>query len=373
MELTAKTFSSLDDNFDLRQLISVRTANGLRIGRLPDSSFRANGVFVRDTFEIERMQCMALLSSGMLISIDERMTLTIPGPLSDGRYYLTVGFGKDIVEYEANEQAFVRPTYITSLQTLDEIETNAQSLGYAVFPALRFSVSEGRITIDQDFIAPCLIIASDERLQTRLNTIVEKLNRIANHANMEEGEGKRTLMQYIFKLRRFSKRNTTEHLMETLNEVANAIDYYIMTPNAEYPLPIQEWSLYDVELWLSWIEGYMEACATTLDGVVLVDKSIDYEALKAELRKEIFEMIEPDMQERIENARQSLHAELQTKLSEALKDYIDGTFKHTLHDYLHQELSDELQQKLYDSLYKALYDALYIPPAVEEDNFMPLI
>ena len=69
----------------------------------------------------------------------------------------------------------------------------------------------------------------------------------------------------------------------------------------------------------------------------------------------------------------ALRYDLQTQISEALKDFISGEFRRQLHDELGSELSDSLEQKLYASLYAALYDALFVPPKVEEDTYTPLI
>lgn len=372
MELKAKTFSTLDDNFDLRQLISVRTANGLRIGRLPDAPFNATGVFVNRAFEIEQLQCWALLASGSIISVSERAVVPIPA-LTESIYYLTIGFGDKMVEYEMDEQPMVRPTYSYRIETLEEIDKHYQEDKVAVMPILRFKISEGRMTIDSEYIAPCLIVATDRRLQQHCNKLTEKFMALAEHPNMEDGDCKMTLKRCVFALQRYGERNTMEDLMKMLNTVANVVDYYIMTPNLSTPVNIPAWSQYDVELWISWLYGYLDRAYGVMDKVVLENHDIDYEALKEQLRSEIWERLEPAMNQRIEEARTKISDELSAKLSDALREYVDGTFRQHLHDNLHMELTDELRQPLYDGLYKALYDALYTPQEEEEDNFMPII
>jgi len=370
MELNAQTFSALDDNFDLRQLISVRTANGLRIGRLPYAEFHAEGMFVRNTFEIERLQCMALLADGMLISADERVSVPITR-MSDGTYYLCVGFGDQLTEFEKHDQTYLRPEYSYSFKPLEELESKLNLIDSA-FPFLRFKVEEGRITIDKEYIAPCLIIGSDPRLKTHIEKVIARIKVLTEHQNMEEGDCKRTLLKQMFTLGTLSERDTTELLMQTFFNVAQTVDYYIVTPNEEVRPEVEEWSQYDVVYWLTWFDTYLENAARTLDHVVLVDNSIDYEKLKAELRAEIYAMVKDDINTQIAEAREHIRVELTENLTTLVRETIE-TQKKQLHDSLHAQLLSELQQPLYDSLYKALYDALYRPPVEEEDNFMPLI
>ena len=372
MELSAKTFSALDDNFDLRQLISIRTTNGLRIGRLPGSEFSANGTFVRSSFEIQRLQCMALLASGMIVSIDERVAVPVAPP-SETYTYLTAGFGSKVVEYEAHEQTFVRPNYSFQFKTLGEMDNNPKKNNDFVFPILRFKVSDGRIAVDPSYIAPCLILESDNRFMQFRDTILAKLDAIVNHKNMEDGEGKRSLLRYIFMIKGYGRNNSMEAFMQLMYETASTIKYFIMTKEGEDATPVSMWSQYDVERWMSWFSNYLDSATGVLDETVLEDHSIDFEALKAQLRKEIYEMMMPEMLERIKKVQQIINDDLHQKLSDALRDYIDGTFRKQLHDTLNVELTDELKQPLYDSLYEALYNALFVPMVEEEDNFMPLI
>lgn len=370
MELNARTFSALDDNFDLRQMLSVRTANGMRVGRLPYSQFSAEGMFVRNTFEIERLQCMALLGSGALISVDEKMVLPISA-MPDGYYYLTVGFSLHITEFEQYGQTYLRPTYCCSLKTLEELDSPENTID-SVFPVIRFQVNQGQITKDKEYIPPCLILASDDRLMKYIETVVSKVKMLAEHPNMEEGDCKRTLLRIIFTLSNFTGRNTLEELMQLLRNLAMVVEYFIVLPNEKEHPALENWSQYDVEHWMRWFDTYLENAKRTLDKVVLVDNSIDYEKLKAELRQEIYAMVKDDIDAQINQARETIRTELTDQLSALVLQTIEAQ-KQQMHDSLHIQLLDELRQPLYDNLYHALYDALYRPPVEEEDNFMPLI
>lgn len=372
MELTSKTLSALDDNFELRQMISVRTANGLRVGRIPGAAFKASGSFVKSSFEIERLQCTALLPSGMLISVDERVVVPVT-PTKDTYTYLTVGFSTKMVEYEALDQTYLRPSYSFQFLSLKDIDNSRESLDKSVFPVMRFKIADGRISVDPAYIPPCLLLLTDPRLMQFIDTAVSKLENIVNHPNMEEGECKHILQRFIFTLKGYNKRFSMERYMQLMYEIANTIKFYIIAPNGGNDMPVKNWSQYDVERWLSWFETFLDQTVTVLDGVVLEDKTIDYDKLKDELRKEVYDMMMPEMVERIKKVQQIISDDLHQKLSDALHDYIDGTFRKQLHDTLQVELTDELRQPLYDGLYESLYNALYIPTVEEEDNFMPLI
>lgn len=374
MELNAQTFSFLDESNELRQQISVRTANGLRAGRLPGMPFEVQGSFVSGTFEIERLQCTALLSSGQLVSVDDKVNVDIPA--MDARYaYLTVGFSHQMVEYEQLGQTMLRPTYSFQFQTLEDFDFSDELdvMVRSVMPLLRFSIQDSRMSVDENYIAPCLTCGTDARLGEYTARILEKMHQIASHSNMPEGDAKRTIEQFCFSLESGVRTITTEALMQQLHAAARAVDYFIMRPNESEPQQVSMWSQYDVQLWLEWMLQYLDSALKTLDGVVLVDNSIDYEALKAELREEILQTLRPEIDARFEQLQQSLHESLHEQLQQTLKEYIDGTLRIALHEQLQAELSDELKTKLYDSLYKALYDALYVPQSKEEDNFIPLI
>lgn len=376
MELNADTFRALDDNLELRQLIGISTANCMRCGRLPGTPFSTDGMFVNGSFEIEHLQCTALLASGMVVSVDERASVTIAGIQSD-KAYMTVGFGNKMTEFEAHDTPFVRPTYECHLMTLDDIENvpDAQNNAYAfTCPIVRFNIANGRISVDRDYIAPCLVVATDSRLTAYRDSLQRQLEQIASHKNMEDGDARRALLQYAFRLKCFNTKHTVEHFMELLYEVAMAVGYYIYGPDpSSSTQPIMAWSQYDVQLWLAWFEDYLNKALGVVENTVPVDNSIDYDALCEKLRREIYAMVKDDMEARIDEARTQIKDELHMTLSTALRQYIDGTFRETLHNTLSAELEDILSRTLYTSLYQALYDALYTPQTEDNDSFMPLI
>lgn len=97
MELTPQVFISLDERLDFKQQTAIRIAlGGRRMGLVPNTAFDNKGTFVRNTFCIDRFQCMALLPSGRMVHTDEEVSVKIP-MLYGELYYLTVGIGEELV------------------------------------------------------------------------------------------------------------------------------------------------------------------------------------------------------------------------------------------------------------------------------------
>ena len=100
MELTTQTFLDMDENLDFRQQTAIRAALGDHcIGLLPDMPFDNSGMFYTNRYEMQRLQCTALLPSGRIIQVDEPVSISIPMVFGD-TYYLTVGIGEGKVPFE---------------------------------------------------------------------------------------------------------------------------------------------------------------------------------------------------------------------------------------------------------------------------------
>ena len=367
MELTAQTFRELYRNLDFRQQVAVRAAlGGSRLGLLPGAPFSCNGVFVRNTYEVERFQCLAVLPSGALLSADEQFSLPIP-MLFGNQYYLTVGLGEELHHYEVEGVPYVRPQKEYALHTLEE-------LGQAdVFPLVRFKVTDGVFSVDTDYIPPCLLLDADPRLAGYGKAYIEKLQELSQHANLEEGEGKRALLRYLFLLKGFQQDGGVREFVQLTQEMAQAIDYYIVTPNSTQPVAIPAPNQYDLQLWLQWLLDYLSGAATILDGVVLEDHTIDYEALLAQAKAELYARLNPELREDLlKQIKESLRQELSEHLTSTLMTFINEQVKPHLHDTLTGELDPSLHDRLYAELYEQLYNALYVPTA-EEAEFVPLM
>ena len=366
MELTPQVFISLDERLDFKQQTAIRIAlGGRRMGLVPNTDFNNKGTFVRNTFCIDRFQCMALLPSGRMIHTDEEVSVKIP-MLYGELYYLTVGIAEEMVTFENEGIPFTRPKYIYEIHTMEE-------LGRAdLLPVVRFKVKEGGFSIDSDFIVPCLTLESDNRFESYIRQLLDKMERLATHANLEEGDGKRLFMRYFFLLKSYHLDNSLHDFILFTQEMAQAIDYYVVSPHTEHR-DIPQPSPLDIQSWLGWLVAYMEGAGSILDGVVLEDNSIDYEALKAQIKAEIYERLNPELYERlIADLKETLRKELTRTLSDSLTVYFNERMKPELYASISTDLKKELYDGLYQSLYEALYKALYIPED-KEDEFVPMI
>lgn len=387
MELTSETFSGMAEQWDFRQQLAIRAALGSnRMGLVPGAPFSCNGTFVKNRYEVTGFQCMALLPSGRIVNADEDVELPIPMLFGD-KYYLTVGFDGDQTEFEKKGVPFVRPHYTYAIHTIEEVEADD------LFPLVRFRAADGTFSADHNFIPPCLLLTGDRRFKEYIDKYTELVNTLATHANFAEGEGKRAMLRYVFMLKGFNLQSTMQDFILLTQEIAQAIDYYIVTPNRDHikvPVPRQA----DIQDWLAWLEDYMAGACIILDGVVLEDNTIDYEALLAQAKAELYEKLHPEL---IEKLLADMKAELQEEMrqqTEQLTTYINETMKTAILDELKtdinertdklntmltdkfDELGRQLNESLYEKLYFALFDnlfnALYVPEP-EDQKFVPLI
>ena len=388
MELTADTFSGIGEQWDFLHRLAFRAAVGSnRMGLVPGYPFSCNGVFVKNCFEVSGFRCMALLPSGRLVDADEDIQVPIP-MLFGNKYYLTVGFGDDEVEFEKKGVPFLRPHYTYGIHTLDEVEAGD------LFPLMRFHVAEGIFSADPSYMPPCLLLTENPRFGEYLKIYTEQMNVLATHPNMAEGEGKRALLRYVFLLKSYTLKNSMKDFILFTQEMAQAIDYYVVMPNREQSMDIPQPQQIDIQEWLQWFEDYMKGAAVILDGVVLEDNTIDYEALLAQAKKELYDKLHPELIEKLlADMKEELRAEMRQQ-TEQLTTYINETLKNNIleqlstemnerqtklnemltekFDELGRNLNESLYEKLYFDLFENLFKALYVPEP-EEEKFVPLI
>jgi hypothetical protein len=385
MEITAQTFIGLEEKLDFQQQIAIRAALGsTQMGLLPGTEMSCKGVFVKNTFEVENVRCMALLPSGKIIDADEKAVIPIPMLFGDS-YYLTIGISDTTTTFEKEGVPYVRPHYEYSLLSLDE--TEAQD----VMPLLRFNVSDGVFSIDTAYIPPCLLMTGNDQFAAYLERYVNKLSTITSHQNLEEGDGKRALLHYLFIMKGYSLRNSVHDFVMLLQEIAHAVDYYIISPNTEQTIKIPEPSQVDIMMWLSWFEDYLTGAVAVLDKVVLVDNTIDYDALLRQAKAELYAQLHEELIVKLlEETKEKLIAlvkeEMQNALAEQTKtltDYINDQMKPALMEELRTEmnnslgvmeesLKERLYERLYQELFEHLFNALYVPEP-ESERFVPLI
>ncbi len=368
MELTAQTFIELDKSLARTQQITQRVVNGNHFGIIPAVPFHCYGVFVKKTMEITPLTFMALMPSGKILHVDENVVVDIP-ILYGKEYYLGCKLGDKVRAFDKERVPFVCPESVCSIYTFEELEADD------MIPLMKFKVEEGVFSVDKDYLPPFLNLESDSRFSEHIQTLAERVNILAEHPNLESGEGKRGLMRYAFVLKNYSMTNRVQHFIQLLQELAQAVDYYIVRPNMEKPVEMRECSPYDVAVWLKWLDGYLHGAATILDGVVLEDRTIDFEALKAQVKEELYQKLYPELKEALyKDLHDDLKKEIWDELYVSLSEYINGNFKREIYELLEGKLSEDLYEKLYRALYDGLYNALYVEPVVEEEEeFVPLI
>ncbi|MGM9759335.1 MAG: hypothetical protein ACI30I_04365 [Parabacteroides sp.] len=369
MEISAQTFIEFDENIARRQQVALRIANGNLCGLIPETPFQCHGLFVKNTLEIDPLVCMALLPSGRILHVDERVTVTIPMLYGD-EYYLAGKIGEQQIGFDKETVPFVSPQSEFALYTLAELSQGD------LFPVMKFKVNNGVFSIDDSYIPPHLVLAGDPRYAEYLQQFIGLVRVLAEHANLESGEGKRCLIRYTFLLKNYSQQNRVHDLFQLLQEIMQAVDYYVVSPHTDNPTPTQPGSLLDTAAWFVWLEGYLRGAATLLDKVVLEDHTIDFEALKEQVRIELYNKLYPELYENLKKElKDSLRKEIHDELYQSLTGYVNETLKPQLKELLKEELSDELYDKLFQELYEGLFKALYVPSEEEEEEkeFIPLI
>lgn len=368
MELTAQALREFAESLNFKQQVTSSISHHHRLGILPDVPYSCEGAFVKNVLEINHFRCMAVLPSGRIIDACDDVTVKIP-LLYGEKYYLTVAFGPDEVSFGKGEVPFVRPQYVYDIHTFEEL---AQS---DCLPIMKFIVKDGVFNIDAAYIPPQFLLETDERFAEYIHTFTERLSQITSHANLEDGDGKRCLLRYLFELKSYDLQDTTQHFMQFIQCVAHTVDYHIMQPNTESAPQIPACSRYDVSEWLEWFADYLTGAISVLNKVVLEDHSIDYEKLKQEIQADVYHRVYDEIYGQVKrDILDKFNPEMEKQIKEALTNYINHELKQDLRESLQQELSTSLHEKLYQPLYDALYNALYVPvEEEEEEEFVPQI
>jgi hypothetical protein len=367
MELTAQTFLDMDANLDFRQQVAIRAALGDRcMGLLPETTFDCSGSFYVNKFEIERFRCTALLPSGKIIQVDEPVSISVP-MLYGNVYYLTVGFGTGQSTFEKEGVPYIRPQYAYAIHSIEEVMSND------VLPITRFVVNNGTFAEDNDFVPPCLMLSSHPVFNELKQHYADLLLKLAEHKNLKEGDGKRAMQRYLFMMKAFNMEGRVADFVSLTQEIAQAVDYFIMRPNTEQQVEIPQPVQGDIMKWLRWLEEYLTGTVAMLDGVVLEDDTIDYETLLAQAKKELYEQLNPELYAKLlETIEEELRDELTKSLRNELTSYMEDTVKPELGRILSNELHEKLYEKLYTELFEHLFNALYVPEP-EEKEFIPMI
>lgn len=384
MEVTVQTMQLMEEALDFRQRTALRLAigSGAR-GIVTGTELRCHAVFVGRTVEITGLKLTAILPSGRLMTVDEDVRIAIEkekieavtGDGSENKeVFLCVSIGNETTTYECEDIEFVRPKYVYDFCSLEEAIDND------CLPIVRLTVEDGVLSLDADYVLPVIIAADSERLLTLKTAMKEKMMKLTKHANLESSDLRVLLMQVLYQINAIKMQHQTTDFMHMVYEMATLASIYTEEYAASHELTAEkpelptvgEPNVLKIDTFASEVERLLDAIGSVLDLCIVVDHSINFDDLKAQLKAELYEEMRPEINEKIEQLRTELHEQLTTELDQRIHQAIDD-MEQSLHDKLRTQLPEEMRQPLYDALYDALYRALDRPAAEVVDNFMPLI
>jgi len=380
MALTAKVLRKRDDNIEERRRAFLRTLMGSgQIGLLPGYEYQGWGAFSGKVYELTGLKVTAVLPSGRVINVDEDLKIEVPS-LTDGEYFLCLCITDRIHEFERDDIPYSRPEYELSILKQEKIDGND------IFPLKRFVVEDGVLQVDEKYIPPVIIIRQNEEIPALMSSLAETLSQICSHPNMEEGDCKHSLLRYFFRLKSFNTERPLALLLDVLNELSEAVDYFLVDGLGKHLDEIpQEVSvlrtdvrrkphLSHILVYLGWLESYLKAQLLLMDRIVLSDDTVDYEKLKKEISEDLFARLHDDLSVKVyEELRPALTSEITESVCDTVRKYMDDNLSPELKEFLRTSLHDSLYSELYDSLYAELSKLQYRPMEVEEDSFNPII
>lgn len=383
MPLTASLMQHQENRLSNLQQLMVRTALGNgRFGLLPGCECHTTAGFVNRKYEMTGLRLTLMLPSGIVIDVDSDMELEI-ARINDEEVFVSIGIdgGKEY-RFEQDGIPFTMPAYTLGLHTMEQMKQ------MDVVPLKRFTISNGMLNVDQDYIMPTLAVESDDRYMDFIAKYSESLDVLIKHEHMADDLGwscKRNLLQLLFELKNISGQSATSDLTDLLQDIARTVDFFIieqmganiddMPENAMnlHGDPRRELSLYNIASFLNWLDEYLKAMPEVMDMVQLIDHTIDIEALKAEIKNEVSEQLITELEQRMQQMHDQLTDELTTSIMNTLTEYINGTVKPEMRDELFAQLRDPLYNELYEALLNALSGVVNRQSVVDEDIFMPLI
>lgn len=384
MEVTVQTVQLMEEALDFRQRTVLRLAigSGAR-GVVTGTELKCHAAFVGRTIEITGLKLTAILPSGRLMTIDEDVRIDIDKDKIEAitangteakEVFLCVSIGDETTTYECEDIEFKRPKYVYDFHSIEEAE------GQDCMPIVRLTVEDGMLSLDADYVLSVIIAADSERLLALREVLKEKIMTLTKHANLESSDLRVLLMQVLYQIGTINMQYQATDFMQKVHEVATLASIYTEEYAASHELTAEKPelpavckpSVLKIDTFASEVERLLDAIGSVLDLCVVVDKTINFDDLKAQLKAELYEEMRPEMNEKIEQLRTELHEQLTTELDQRIHQAIDD-MEQSLHDKLRTVLPQEMHQPLYDALYNALYMALERPEAEVVDNFMPLI
>lgn len=359
MSLTSEVLSAIEEGLAARRSAMLRAGTAGAWGILPASQFSCRAMFVNGTVEVKMEDCVALLPSGELLHVNDEASVPV-GHLEDGIWYFCVGFGEGSDTFEKKGVPYLRPKYAYRICQAEEISDE--------LPLLRLVVGGGNISMDRNFILPSLLLSADERYAEWLQKMGDVLDAIAVHPHLEEGEPKRSFLHLKFLTGGYDRDCGVRDYMRFIHEAVMAVGFYIR-PDQEMPGPFR---VCDPQLYLQTCYDYFTAAIRKLDATVPEDHSIDIDALKEQIRSEVYAKVKEELDRQTEARIAEVSDKLRSGLEESLRGFMEKEFRPALEKQLSEELSEKLQKNLHDRLYQELYQALFVPEK-EEETYTPII
>ncbi|GEM_PF-3334197 len=381
MELTSGVFLHQQHDFDERQQLMLCAAmGGVGMGILPMYPQHVEGNFVGNTFEMNNLRLTALLPSGAVLSVDGDFRLAITSK-PEQECFVCIGvvsgeehcFERDGVPYKA-------PVYELSLHSSADLECSEGM--FDVLPLKRLYIEGESLNVDASYVPPVVSMTSHKAFGEFVGRYVALLTDLTAHRNMEDGDCKRTLLYLRFRLQSLMGKEQVVELMQLLREMEQALDYYIRCGLGGQREPAKDLAtdvrrtprMYDIHAYLSWLGEFMEALLLFMDDVVVVDHSIDVDALKRELHSQLSEELIQELYEKLDvEFRDVLVPEMTETVMGRLHDFVDNQLRPELMDALYEALREGLYNDLYQALLEVLSALIAKDEQKPEDYFMPLI
>jgi len=362
MELTSALLNKLY-GFSENSRVALCNSFFSRAGIIPDTELDIYASFVNRQLELDVRSLHAALPEGELLDFDGKASVPVKD-LSDGSWYACAGLG-DEVEFESEGIPCVRDSVTFSIMSLEEAGSSK------VIPLVKLLVGDGSVEIDRDYIAPVFKLSSDSRLKQWKDRIASALSELLKHPKLVNEDLRSLLTLTYSRFVRVTRNGYTEVLLSLCNDVVSLLDAYLLhAPEEDYEWP--ENFFLDISLVLKFTEDAISKGVTALDELEIVDDSIDFDALKAQIVSEVTDRVRSDLMSEIDSRLTSLETSLSERLLYNIRELVPEEVD-KLRDGLRDEISQNLRESLYPALYDALYNALFVPKEEKKDMFTPII
>ncbi len=384
MELTREVFIRQREDLEREWELVLKTALKKEgFGVLSGFERHIHGVFTGRVFEMNGLKLTALTINGRLLSVDDDLKADASCFKSPECFVCVQAAEGKTRSFERNGIPYTAPVY--ELRVLTSAELQGKS-GESVLPVARFYEKDGSLVMDERYIVPAFFMDGDSAFSSFLADFREILKDLLSHANLQNGEARRVLQQYMYGLSALKEDASVQAFTGLLKEIEQALDFHIVEVLGQtlesLPERIQQLrkdprrlpTPYNVQDYLLWLKEFMADMPLILNEVVIEDHTIDPEQLKAAITAELHERLLDELQQRL---YAQLHDQLLTEITGKVTDSVTGLIQDQLRPELRSDIVRELQTPLYDKLHQTLYDELYglLRPKDnrQEDIFTPLI